>query len=334
MIKRLPRWLPMVGIVTAAFGCDNVSFGGMSLTLEGPPRDSTAAQSGGVLSEGDVGPQRIEYGPLLYAGVRQGDSATVVPVAELVDGRLRPFPGGDAGTQLASQILEERLVEGRKLVLFHQGVRVGTFTVSTPTADPGGYCTPRPQAMGPMELMPSASVADRFLALEEGVGGAEAYGEFQGFEPDRPHRTAIQNLAGEALNELRAPWPSVALQNTRQDLQVFQPGPGDAPSIVGSFLIQDQMAVGPAPDAAYSLLIVGVPRGNRFSREFTWYRNVGESGKGAPRYFSKMDLDGDGDEELVLEVFGAEARWWATLEQEGRTWSLAFQEPCGVPTVS
>jgi hypothetical protein len=185
-----------------------------------------------------------------------------------------------------------------------------------------------------MELTPSAAMADRFLALEEGVGGEEPYGQFQSFQPEGPHRTAIQNLAGEALNELGAQWPSVSLQNTRQDLQVFQPGPGNVPSIVGSFLIQDQMAVGPAPDAAYSLLIVGTPRGNRFSREFTWYREVGESGKGAPRYFSKMDLDGDGDEELLLEVFGAEARWWAALEREGTAWSLVFQEPCGVPAAS
>ena len=38
MIGRIPRWFLMVGIVTATFGCDNVSWGGMSLSLEGPPK--------------------------------------------------------------------------------------------------------------------------------------------------------------------------------------------------------------------------------------------------------------------------------------------------------
>ena len=46
MIKRVPRWFGMVGIVTAGFGCDNVSFGGMSVRLEGPPRDSLAIEGG------------------------------------------------------------------------------------------------------------------------------------------------------------------------------------------------------------------------------------------------------------------------------------------------
>jgi hypothetical protein len=185
-----------------------------------------------------------------------------------------------------------------------------------------------------MELSPSASAAERFLALEEGIGEAEPYGDFQSFEPGRQHRISIQNLAGEALNELRAQWPGVALQNTRQDLQVFRPGREEAPSVVGTFLIQDQLAIGVAPDPAYSLLVIGAPRGNQFSREYTWYRRVGDDGKGAPRFFSKMDWDGDGDEELLLEVFGAEARWWAALEREGGAWILVFQEPCGAPMAS
>lgn len=334
MIKNSSRWLLMIGIVTATFGCDNVSFGGMSVTLQGPPRDSLADESQGSGAESEAGPQRIEYGPLLYAGIRQGDSAIVVPVAELVDGQLQPFPEGATGQRLASQIIEERLVPGRKLVLFHQGVRVGTFTVSVPLEDLGVYCSPRPRALGPMELSPSASSAERFLALEEGVGQGKPYGVFQDFAPEGEHRIGIQNLAGEALNELGAPWPSVALQNTRQDLQVFQAAPDATPSIVGTFLIQDQMAVGPAPDPAYSLLVIGTPAGTRYSRTYTWYRRVEEAGKGSPRFFSKMDWDGDGDEELLLEVFGAESRWWVALEREGRGWSLAFQEPCGTPVAS
>jgi hypothetical protein len=163
---------------------------------------------------------------------------------------------------------------------------------------------------------------------------AEPHGGFQTLAPDRQHRVAIQNLAGEALNELRAQWPEVSLQNTRQDLQVFRPGRDENPSVVGTFLIQDQMAVGPAPDAAYSLLVVGTPRGNRFFRDYTWYRRVGDNGKGAPRFFSKLDWDGDGEEELLLEVFGSQARWWAALDREGTTWSLVFQEPCGTPAAS
>ena len=93
------------------------------------------------------------------------------------------------------------------------------------------------------------------------------------------------------------------------------------------------MEIGPAPGEAYSLLIIGEPRGNRFERTFTWYRRVEEEGKGAPRLFSKMDWDGDGEEELLLEVFGECSRWWAALDKENGSWTLAFQDPCGTPGI-
>ena len=126
MIGRIPRWFLMVGIVTAAFGCDNVSWGGMSLSLEGPPTDSTAVAEDPV-PEGSLS---FEYGPLLFAGVREGDSARVVPVAELVDGVLRPLPPGEAGVRMAEQVQEERLAPGQRLTVFHGGTRIGTFTTS------------------------------------------------------------------------------------------------------------------------------------------------------------------------------------------------------------
>ncbi|MBT8396910.1 MAG: hypothetical protein KJN92_08080, partial [Gemmatimonadetes bacterium] len=135
---------------------------------------------------------------------------------------------------------------------------------------------------------------------------------------------------GEALNDLRAQWPGT-LQNIREDLQVLRISDDQNPSIIGTFLFQDQMAVGPAPDPAYSLMILGELQGVRFTRAFTWYRRVGDEGKGAPRFFSKLDWDGDGEEELLLEVFGAESRWFAALEKEGGSWTLAFQDPCGAP---
>jgi len=330
MIGRIPRWFLIVGIVTAVFGCDNVSWGGMDLRLEGPPGDSLAPSPGAPGSESDAGPQRIEYGPLLYAGMRQGDSALVVPVAELVEGGLRPLPTGDAATQLATQVLEERLSAGRKLTLFDQGSRIGTLTVSSSLGITADYCPARAQALGPLELIPSASEAQRFLALEEDRGLNWPRGRFQIPTVERAHRTAAQNLGGEALNQLRAPWPT-GLQNIRQDLQVFQLTYGEGLSVVATFLYQDQMVVGPAPDASYSLLILGEPRGNRFQRTFTWFRPVEEEGKGAPRFFSWMDWDGDGQEEILLEVLGTENRWWAALNREGGSWSLSFQDACGAP---
>ncbi len=328
MIGRIPRWFLMVGIVTAVSGCDNVSWGGMSVSLQGPPGDSSATQDG-TGPEADSGPQYIEYGPLLYAGVRDGDSALVVPVGELVDGSLRPFPAGERGNQLATQIMEERLVPGKELTLFHGGTRIGTMTVSASLGINSEYCSPRPQATGHIEVVPSANSAPRFLALEEELGRHRALAPFTTAVAERAQRNAAQNLAGEALNQLRAPWPA-ALQNIRQDLQMFQLTSDQGPSLVASFLYQDQMVVGPAPDDAYSLLILGEPQGTRFNRTYTWFRRAGEEGKGAPRFFSHLDWDQDGQDEILLEVLGTDSRWWAALKRDGGGWTVAVQDPCGV----
>ena len=84
----------MVGIVTAPMGCDNVSWGGMEMKLEPPPGDTLA--QGVTDAEGTPGTSEeaaapsFSIGQLLYAGIRQGDSALIVPVGLMMN-RPRVF---------------------------------------------------------------------------------------------------------------------------------------------------------------------------------------------------------------------------------------------------
>jgi len=64
---------------------------------------------------------------------------------------------------------------------------------------------------------------------------------------------------------------------------------------------------------------------------FTWYQRA-ENGKAAPRYFSHLDWDGNGSSEILLEVFGAQSRWYVGLAQRNGTWVRTFQDPCGAPS--
>ena len=327
MIGRIPRWFLIVGIVTVAFGCDNVSWGGMDLSLEGPPGDTVPSTDGGSVRSPVPAP---EIGPLLYAVVRQGDSAFVVPVGGLTDQGLQPLPPGDLGEALGDRILEERLRPGTELTLFHQGIRAGTLVVGGLGSISSDYCSPRPQTVGVLELVPGAIDAQRFLALEKAQGSQRPFGFLEPLTIARGHRTAVQNLAGEALNEVQAPWPG-SLENIRQDFQVFRLPEEEGLSLVASFIHQDSLGVSPPPEDAYSLLILGEAAGTRWERTFTWFRPVGEEGKGAPRFFSHLDWDGDGSDEILLEVFGAENRWWAALGREAGEWRITFQDPCGIP---
>ena len=339
MIGRVLRYFLVAGILTAASACDNVSWGGFDMYLRGPGEDTLAATGEGrgtsedQAAQEDDPPPTLPLGPLLYAGVRQGDSAWVVPVAELQDGTLRPFPQGAEGDALAERILATRLRPREELTLFSEGVRVGTLVVGEGGAAQG-FCSSRPRAMGHLELAPGAGEAQRFLALEKAVGRTRPLAPFRPLRDQYDQRVGSLSLATAAVPLVGAPWPPSFLE-IRQDLKVMELGGGVGPAIMATFLHQDQLRIAPAPDGAYSLMVLGEPTresgGADFDLAYAWFRPVGVDGKGAPRWFSHLDWDGDGEVEILLEVLGADSRWWAALDRSDGSWTLAYQDPCGAP---
>jgi hypothetical protein len=329
MIGRVPHLPFLVGIVIAASGCDNVSWGGIDLRLEGPSDDTTLARGDTARGPGDLDPAAA-LGPLLYAGARSGDRVEVVPVAEITGAGLRPLPSGPEGEELDRQIIQGRLRHGRELILFHQGVRVGALVVDDTGMERDTYCQSRPWASGPLILLPGAFAAERFLALERAEGIFHPFGPFRELSSEYDQRVASLNLGSEAVTLVGAPWPP-SLLDIRQDLQILDLTGGEAPAVMATFLHRDQLQVGPAPDDAYALLVLGEPTGPRFDLTYVWYRPVSTEGKGAPRYFSRMDWDGDGQEEVLLEVLGADRRWFAAIDRAPEGWQTVFQDPCGTP---
>jgi len=329
MIGRVPRWPLLVGIVIAASACDNVSWGGMEMGLRGPGADSTPpSPDSGQVQEAEE-PVR-ELGPLLYAGIRDGNMARIIPVGELTEGGLVSIPPGPQGEETLAEILSQRLRPGKAMDLFHQGVRVGTLEIEESEVGDGSYCGRRIQALGHLQLTPEAAEAQHFLAL----GGAEP--DLRGFAPFETlastydQRVASINMGAEAIPLVGASWPP-SLLDTRQDLQVFRLPGSEAPAVMATFVYKDRLQVGPAPDDAYALMIMGEPRRETFNLVYTWYRNVGESGKGTPRYFSRLDWDGDGDQEILLEVMGESTRWFATIDRGPEGWVTTYEDPCGRP---
>lgn len=329
MIERVPHWPFLVGIVMAASGCDNVSWGGVDLRLEGPSVD-TAATRGDASRTGPGPDSTASLGHLLYAGTRSGDRVRVVPVAEITGAGLMPIPGAGEEDELRLQALRDRLQPGRELILFHQGVRTGMLVVDEWEWVADSFCQPRPQASGPLLLLPDAFSAQRFLALERGTGTSYPYGPYRDLSSEYDQRVASLNLGSEAVTRVGAPWPP-SLLDIRRDLQILDLPGAEAPAVMATFLHEDELEVGPAPDDAYALLVLGEPRGPRFELTYAWYRPVDTEGKGAPRYFSRMDWDRDGDEEILLEVLGADSRWFAAIHRGPDGWQTTFQDPCGTP---
>lgn len=329
MIGRIPRWLSVVGIVMTASACDNVSWGGFDLRLEGPAGDTTGNAGDTTLAASSGDPQ-ASMGPLLYAGTRAGNMAELVPVAEITDAGLQPLSSGEENQAARRRVLQERLRPGGELVLFHQGARVGSLVMESVDTISGTYCEPHLRASGHILLLPEASDTERFLALDRARGSARPFGSYEELGSVYDQRVASLNLGAEAVPLVGAEWPP-SLLDIREDLQVLDLPGGEAPAVMATFVYRDRLQVGPAPDGAYALMILGEPRGPRFDLTYTWYRPVATEGKGAPRFFSRMDWDGDGQDEILLEVLGADSRWFAAIDKGPGGWETIYQDPCGTP---
>lgn len=327
------HWLTIAVILTVAQGCDNVSFGGVDVHLQGPPpRDSVALPAPGA-EEGQVDAEAppLPAEPLLLAGVRDGDRATLTLVGRVIGDAVAAFPALSDPPELRARIVAELLGPGTEFILFAHGVRVGRLVVDS-TGPAGAYCGRPPAVSGPVELIPAAANADRFMALPAGTASDRPYQPFRSLGHTYDQRVASLRLAGEAIAQVGAVWPPSVLE-TRADIQAFQFPEQDRPAIAATFLYRDRLRVEEAPESAYSLFLVGEDAGSGDYRStYLWYRPVGRDGKGAPRLFDHLDLDGDGTSEVLLEVFGAEGRWFAGLARRGRSWTTAFDPGCAAGT--
>ena len=69
--------------------------------------------------------------------------------------------------------------------------------------------------------------------------------------------------------------------------------------------------------------------GTNYVEEYVSYRSVEDEGKGIPRYFDHLDWDGDGADEILLDVFGANRRWFSALDRTDDQWTRSFDAECG-----
>lgn len=321
------RWLTLAVIVTAPSGCDNVAWGGVDWRLAAPPpREAAAPSAAGEGEDADIPLPELPAGPVLLAGTRQGSTATLTVVAEIGTEGLVALPTEAEAPGFLGHFSRTRLAPGTEFILFSEGVRVGRLVASgTGTTD--GFCQPRPTVTGTVEMVPAAANATRLMGLPAGAASNRPYQTHRSWTHDYDQRLASLALASQAIPAVGAPWPPSLLE-ARADLQAFSL-PEAGRGIASTFLFADRIAVAPPGTGAYSLFVLGTEGDDGYARAFTWYRRADEDGKGVPRYFDHLDWDADGVSEVLLDVFGAEGRWFAGLDRQGDGWLRDFQDPCG-----
>lgn len=321
----MPKHLLAIAVIlTVAAGCDNVAWGGIDVELM-PPPVSTQLPSEPTDTVVDTTPQNVN-GPLLLAGVREDERGRLVLLGEMLPEGLQAFPN-PAFPEDADRLAAATSV-GSEWVLFADGQRVGRMTVDQ-VAPATAFCGGRTELSGTLELIPTAAAAERFFALPASQARSAAFGDYQPITHDFNQRVASLNIGGELIRRYEAPWPADTLRYARHDIQAFRIPGAAGPTVVATFLHQDALSVGRPRQGAYALFLMAEQVGGQYREAFDWFRSVATEGKGAPRYFGHMDVDGDGSDEVVLDVFGADRRWFAVLSRRNGAWVRTYQDACG-----
>ena len=312
-------------ILTGATGCDNVAWGGIDVQVQGPPASEAGPDS---LDQGTEDPEVTAKvpGPLLLAGDRVDERAELVLVGEILEDGLAPFP--DPRFPGDSARLSQLTAPGSEWILFSEGVRVGRlFTeVSDEAVE---YCGGPPRVSGVVELVPSATAAERFLALPASDARGRPYLPFETHTDVFDQRVAALAIARDAIGRNGAPIPSDGVLSIREHTQAFQPVDASSSWIATTFVNQDLLGIGSPSQGAYGVLVVARPEGDGYGEAFSVFRSVETEGKGVPQYHDHLDWDGDGTSEILVDVFGATRRWFAALDRENGQWVRAYEDSCG-----
>lgn len=316
------HFLAIPVILTVAAGCDNVTWGGIQVSLESP---STGVEAEAAPPPAAVAPPPELEGPVLMAGTREGSTVTLSPVGVVSPEGLTALPSDAAmGEGAAADVL----VPDTEWILFAEGVRVGTMTAAT-RGSSSQICGPALTLEGPVELLPGATEAEHFLALPAEAAEDWPYDEYQPLEHTYQQRVASLRMAGEAVPRVGAVWPPEGVLATRRDVRAFRPEGSSAASVAVTFAFRDALDLSTPADGAYSLFLIVDETDSGFTETFTWYQPATAEGKAVPRLFSHLDWDRDGRGDVLLEVFGASQRWYAALERGASgTWEEALQPPC------
>jgi hypothetical protein len=322
--------LLVVVILTLTAGCDNVEWSGAEVALR-PPPEVEVPQPPDAGEEGTERPlDPIRLGPLLYLVERTGaDQARITPIAIRSDDGYEALPDPAGDPDFFERFPLERWEAGTEFVLFGQGERVGTFISDGTSMADESFCLPRATGQGVLELRGGLPPVDRFLALRRSDLDTvpSALGSHRFVEMNDDLRNASLDAARTLITRLSIPWPPTVL-GIRERIDAYADAEGRL-SVVASFVFGDELEVGVPEPTAYTLLVVTrEDEDGEFVPVFSWYQREDSGGKAFPGFLAGHDVRGSGTPDLVLEVFGRDARGLAILDTTSEDWAMAYLDAC------
>ena len=249
VIRTARRSLTPLVILAAAGGCDNVSWGGIDVALQGPPAREATPTDAAAPAEPAL--PELPQGPVLFRVDRTGERSILTPVGEIQGNALLPLSTETDQPGFRDYFQQQRMEADREFVLFAGGVRVGRFVAGDSAWIDAEACA-RPGAVsGFVEVVPGAATATRFLALDAAHADSVTRAAYASTVVEQGWRATAANVAGTVIMDAGARWPP-SMAGARGDVQVVHFDPDEPPLIAGSYLYQDRMAIAEAPPSSYS----------------------------------------------------------------------------------
>ena len=294
-----------------------MEWGGFDIDVVPPP---PKAAEDGEAGASDLLPE----GPVLFYVHRDSAGTIVIPVGQIIDDGLAPITPGDDPEAFAARFTDVILAPGTELTLFRHGRRVGSLSVDAAALPTGPVCRPLPRATGTVTLDDDAGAIEEFLAVRS--ARAPEDGEPAALETTRSMEVVGDMMAGRMLEEREAPVSGVG--QLRQQLQPFPLAGSADPGFTATYLVDDSLGLG-RDDTGAALFAVFTPQGQTgYAPAFVGYADYAAGGKAAPRVIDFLDWDGDGNVELLLEVFGTTTSWFRAVGRDDEGWGGIFEDRC------
>ena len=309
-------------ILTAQAACDNVEWSGASVQVVPPP--PPGAGEAEVPDPGTMAGMGLPTGRVLFHAVRNPDgTAQLTPVGEISGDSLRALrrPSGVAPEAYEERFRQAVMDVNSEFVLFRRGAEVGTLTVRG-----AGPLTPCgvPTATGQANTVAAAAAEREFLAFRRGLA-PEVRGEYSPPQVDATIRR-YASLVAERLvlqNGLQRPrsWPGA-----QRDLQALDLVRGGHPEMASTYLVGDNLGVGPANPDGYSVLYVAsYEQRTGYTPLYSEVRDYDKTGKGAPKVVDHLDWNGSGSAEILIQVFGTREAWYEAVSRDRGSWRTVWE---------
>ncbi|MGD8277493.1 MAG: hypothetical protein PVH00_05675, partial [Gemmatimonadota bacterium] len=271
-------------IVILLTACDNVSWGGVDVTVVPPPPRPSGQPAPGV----EPGAERLPQGPVLFHVTASGSVGSMVPVGEIDGDSLLPLRALSDPWAYGENFIAEHMRQGREFVLFREGIRAGTFLVSAAALD-STACGPVPEATGALELGEAGAGVEEFLALERVQAPQIPRRAAQPLEATRAMRVIAPIDADQLLRRRRAQLPG---NWARAMAQLMVIGLSDTrnPGFTATFLVGDTLGPG-LDDNGHSLFFVAMPSQLGYDTVYVSFNSYASTGKAAPEVIDFLDWD-------------------------------------------